>query len=248
MKQITIIALSIFILNNEIQAQQASTDTSLLKQSEKFLNNIREGIPTADIELELAKLDKKKLLSGLNNEKAKNTFWLNMYNGWFQILAAAKQNDSIDVFSQKKIKIAGILFTLNEIEHGILRRDFKDIKGSSNYLFVKQLAVSKVDYRMHFALNCGAKSCPPIATYNYKELTKQLDRVTFSFLSSNTQVNDHAREVYVTELMNWYNADFGGNAGIHRIIKKVLKKNTAGYTIKYSAYNWEASLRNFIKE
>jgi thiol-disulfide isomerase/thioredoxin len=33
----------------------------------------------------------------------------------------------------------------------------------------------KVDYRIHFALNCGAKSCPPIVYYSPEKLDQQLE-------------------------------------------------------------------------
>jgi hypothetical protein len=34
-------------------------------------------------------------------------------------------------------------------------------------------ALEKAEPRIHFALNCGAKSCPPIKTYSAENVRKQ---------------------------------------------------------------------------
>ena len=79
--------------------------------------------------------------------------------------------------------------SLDDIEHGILRRS--KIKWSEGYFnklfpskFEKENRVNKVDYRIHFALNCGARSCPPIAFYDPEKLDKQLDVATMIYLKS----------------------------------------------------------------
>ena len=45
------------------------------------------------------------------------------------------------------------------------------------------------DPRIHFALNCGAVSCPPIAVYEGESLDEQLDIATEGFLEGNTIVD-----------------------------------------------------------
>ena len=70
-------------------------------------------------------------------------------------------------FSTMSYNIGGYSLTLNEIENGILRSN----RASMATLYMKPFSVSdpkmkiildKVEPRVHFALNCGAKSCPPI--------------------------------------------------------------------------------------
>ena len=39
-----------------------------------------------------------------------------------------------------------------------------------------------LDPRIHFGLNCGAKSCPPIRVYSPTNLDSQLNRAAASFL------------------------------------------------------------------
>jgi hypothetical protein len=110
---------------------------------------------------------------------------------------------------------------------------------------IKQLAVAKIDYRIHFALNCGAKSCPPIAFYSYKTIDTQLNVAARSFLSGDTEIDDVKKVVRVSKIMSWFIADFGGKQGIRKLIKKVLQKDVNSYRIKFKPYNWNEALHNF---
>ncbi len=225
-------------------------DTALLKLSEELLYNVKTEAPTYDLELALAKFDRQQLIGGLNSDNAIKTFWINMYNAWYQILAVREKQTRPKIFTAKLIPIAGKEFSLDDIEHGILRK--YRWKYSMGYLprffpgkLIKQLAVSKIDYRIHFALNCGAKSCPPIAFYSYAHIDKQLDMATKSFLSSETEIDDTAKELKVTKIMDWFRGDFNGKKGIKKIIKQVLQRDVTDYTIKFKPYNWGEALHNF---
>ena len=71
--------------------------------------------------------------------------------------------------------VGGLLFTLDEIEHGILRCN-KGHPKDENPMFEdearKSLSLSFLDPRIHFALNCGATSCPPIRLLDISRLNK----------------------------------------------------------------------------
>lgn len=232
------------------QNTNAMPDTLLLQLSEQFLYNIKVEEPTQQLEEQLAALDYNRLVTGLNNDNAIKAFWLNMYNAWFQVLAGREKLKNPEIFKQKKINIASKLFSLDDIEHGILRKfRWKLSKGYLPAFFpgkmIKELAVEKIDYRIHFALNCGAKSCPPIAFYNYDNLDKQLDLAAKSFLSSETEIDTVNQTVSVTKIMDWFAADFGGKKGSREIIKKTLRQSVDGYKIKYKSYDWDQLLHNF---
>ena len=172
----------------------ATPDTALLQLSERFLYAVKTEEPTTAIEAELQSIDIQRIKDGLNNDDAIKTFWVNMYNAWFQILAGREKMTRPKIFTKKVIVIASKSFSLDNIEHDILRK--YRWKFSMGYLpkffpgkLIKQLAVSKIDYRIHFALNCGAKSCPPIAFYSYDKIDQQLDLASRNFLKSETVVN-----------------------------------------------------------
>ena len=83
--------------------------------------------------------------------------------------------------------IGGLSYSLNDMENGILRNN----RRSMGTLYMRpfssddprlELAIEPVDPRIHFALNCGAKSCPPIKTFSALEIDDQLDLATKAFL------------------------------------------------------------------
>ena len=90
-------------------------------------------------------------------------------------------------FSTVSYKLGGLVYSLNDIENGILRSN----RSSMATLYRKPfsatdpklaIALKTVDPRIHFALNCGAKSCPPIKTFSGAEVEEQLEVATAAFL------------------------------------------------------------------
>ena len=251
------IAVGIFIFSGFISAipisktnTAAMPDTALLKLSGDFLYQVKIQTPTTVLETELAKMEMQRLIDGLNNDDAIKTFWVNMYNAWYQILATREKLKRPEIFTEKLILIAGRNFSLDDMEHGILRK--YRWKYSMGYLpkffpgkLIRQLAVSKIDYRIHFALNCGAKSCPPIAFYSYEHLDRQFDLATQSFLKSETTIDNNKKLLQVTKIMDWFRGDFGGKGGIRNIIGQVFQKDFSDYAIEFKEYNWDEALHNF---
>ncbi|WP_020537144.1 DUF547 domain-containing protein [Lewinella cohaerens] len=193
------------------------------------------------------------LFQELRSEQQKKTFWINCYNAFFLHL---RRNNGIDkpaIYREKLCHIAGQTFSLDEIEHGILRRyRAKLALGYLPNLFVpkliRQLAVKEIDARIHFALNCGAISCPPIAFYAFEKIDQQLDWASQSFLESETDIFPDKQEIHFSRLGYWYLGDFGGRRGIRKIVEHYLKVNTGGYRIVFKDYNWDEDLNNFAKE
>jgi hypothetical protein len=74
--------------------------------------------------------------------------------------------------------IAGQVFSFSDIEHGIIRGNTRfglalkppfSAEGDPRLEFVLPL-----DNRIHFALNCGAASCPPVKTFSPEALQEEL--------------------------------------------------------------------------
>ena len=104
---------------------------------------------------------------------------------------------------------------MDDIEHGILRRS--KVKWSFGYFnklfpsaFEKKHRVDTLDYRIHFSLNCGATSCPPIAFYKPEQLDKQLEVATKVYLSGEAAYNEADNTVALPALMGWFRGVFGG--------------------------------------
>ncbi|WP_341224640.1 DUF547 domain-containing protein [uncultured Arcticibacterium sp.] len=223
---------------------------TISKLAEELLLNVKKEESTDNLEEQLAILTLGQLKEELKTDSQKKAFWINCYNAYYQILRKNTKLLAPEIYTEKLIKIAGENFSLDEIEHGILRK--YRIKISLGYLpnifapiLIKSLAVNKVDYRIHFALNCGAKSCPPIAFYNYNKLDQQLDIATLSFLESETEVFYDKMEIHTTSLMSWFRGDFSGKKGIKQILEDKLNIPTTGFKLIYKPYSWEDQLLNF---
>ncbi len=218
--------------------------------SESLLLAVKMEEDTSAIEKSLADLDLKKLFEHLNEDSHKKAFWVNIYNAFFQILRKEKQVEKSTIYKKKYINIAAQELSLDDIEHGILRR--YRYKFSLGYLpnfftdsLIKKLAVDAIDYRIHFALNCGAASCPPIAFYTPNKIEHQLELATLSFLESETEVDNTQKEIQISKLFKWYQGDFGGKRGIRKIIQDKFKIDAKGYSWKYKDYSWEEQLSNY---
>ncbi|MFT4666324.1 MAG: hypothetical protein ACI8YQ_000116 [Polaribacter sp.] len=220
------------------------------KLSEDLLLAVKMQKSTKELVLQLKELPITQLQTDLNNDDRKKAFWINCYNAFFQILRKGKGMDKPGIYRDKVTTIAGRNWSLDEMEHGILRR--YRYKLSLGYLpniftpaLLKKMAVEKIDYRIHFALNCGAKSCPPIAFYNVDRIEQQLEMATLSFLEGETDIFSDKKEIHVSRLFQWFAGDFGGKSGTRQILQEKLKLETKGQKIIYKEYSWEEELDNY---
>lgn len=223
---------------------------SILKLSGELLYKVKIKAESKAVEKSLSSLTYAQLLEGLNNDAAKKTFWVNMYNAWYQILAIRLNKTRPKIFTEQLIPVAGLSLSLDDIEHGILRK--YRWKWSMGYLpqflpqkTIKELAVDSIDYRIHFALNCGAKSCPPIAFYRYDKIDQQLDMATVAFIKGETEIDESKKRITTSKISSWFKGDFGGSNGIRALMTKVFKRDFTGYSIQFNDYNWDKDLGNF---
>ena len=147
--------------------------------SEQLLLAVKKEEPINHLIEEIAHLDQVILAEQLIDDFSKIACWVNFYNAFFQILRKEHQLNRPQVFTKKVILIAGKRISLDTIEHGILRRyRFKYSLGFFANPFTntitKKWAVDHIDYRIHFALNCVAKSCPSIEYYKKEHIHQQL--------------------------------------------------------------------------
>ncbi len=220
------------------------------KQSEQLLLSVKTGQPTVFISRQLANLSLPQLQENLPDDNTKKAFWINCYNACFLILRKELKLQKPSIFRDKHISIAQNRFSLDDIEHGILRKcRYKYSLGYLPNIFaravVKKLTVDHLDYRIHFALNCGAKSCPPIAFYSPDKIDAQLEMATLSFLESETDIETDKKKVHVSKLLLWYRGDFGGAAGIRKMLTEKLQTDLSSFQLKYKEYSWDEHLDNF---
>jgi hypothetical protein len=225
----------------------------LLKISELMLYHVKTEQATDSLRLILEQVDPGFLTETLNTDHKKIAFWLNIYNAIIQDALAknpelyTKRNK---FFRSKLICIAGKNLSPDAIEHGILRKS--SIKLSLGYFhklipnkLEKKWRVNCVDPRIHFALNCGAVSCPAINWYNAIELNEQLNLATNVYLSQTVEQIPESKTLRIPKLFNWFRGDFGGKKGIKKFISAHYPIEVSEKTkISFKKYYWELQLMN----
>lgn len=177
---------------------------------QKVRYQLAEGAIEAEMEAHIDGLKGVKLFS-LKTDKQKLAFWINVYNGMTNYLIIRNKlkqhmKEIPDFFAANRLEIGGYWLSLDDIEHGILRKNArKHLPLDSPIL---QLEVKELDYRIHFALNCGALSCPPIAYYQADRINQQLAMAMDSFVGTEFIVNEVSKTIICSSLFDWYREDF----------------------------------------
>lgn len=201
-------------------------------------------------------------LKDMNERKA---FWINLYNALIidAVIAYGAQRSITEipaVFDRAAYVVGGFRFSANEIEHGILRANAGHpfIPGAQFRRGDPRLAfaVDHIDSRLHFALVCAAKSCPPIGFYVSKRIDSQLDLAARHFAGSGNVLLDRGTmTVQLSQIFSWYAADFGGGwygwRHRDRLLRAVagflplsadrefIEANAARLRVRFSPYDWD---------
>lgn len=131
-------------------------------------------------------------------ERDRLAFWINAYNA-MAVAGVLEGYDAEGLFSRYRFfksyerRIAGERRTLDEIEHGILRKRFDD-------------------FRMHFAVNCASTSCPKLRAeaYDGDRLDAQLNEQARTFLEDpeRNRFDVAAGRVELSKIFDWFAKDF----------------------------------------
>ncbi|XP_057708169.1 uncharacterized protein zgc:152951 isoform X2 [Corythoichthys intestinalis] len=159
-------------------------------------------------------------------------FFINIYNalvihGFLRIGAPTNILQRYRFFNYVSYLIGGEVYTLQDIENGVLRGNRKGV-GQLRRPFSKtdprlQVALKDAEPLIHFALNCGAKGCPPIKTYTPENIDQQLRTAAEAFLENDDAcvVDSGKKEVRLSSIFKWYKVDFGGTD--ENLLQWVLK-------------------------
>lgn len=222
------------------------------------------GMSTSEAFSEFVKLTQRLNhvdISSLSAEERK-AFMINLYNSLTVhglvngVLAdASSMTSRLKFYASASYVINGLVLSLNDIEHGVLRSNRKSPVPLSSPPFSSsdsdKLALCvKLDPRIHFALNCGAKGCPPIGVYSADGLDRQLDRSTRCYLNE-TIVDTDKNIISISMLFQWYRADFGDSDSdilawieshaskeMSASIKECREARQATPSIQYLPYDW----------
>lgn len=239
----------LIITSNFAQSPDHSIFTKLMKQYNFNGNLDYKGL------VEDKKLNEYlTILSGTDTESLKNdsekiAFWINVYNA-FTIKAIVDNypiesiNDlhtggriighifSTTIWDDDFIIINDKEYSLNDVEHKILRKNFKEP-------------------RIHFAIVCASISCPQLRSeaFNAHDLEEQLQDQASQFFNDETKnrFDVKNRTANLSKILDWFEEDFGENdeevlAFVSKYVNNKLsleiKQNIEEWSIEYLDYNW----------
>lgn len=146
-------------------------------------------------------------------------FWLNAYNALvLHAISAAGVRDSVrkapDFYKAWRYRIAGLDFSLNDIEHGVLRGNaprYGHLSGQFDRKdprtdFITLLA----DARVHFGMYSACRSTPALRVFRGTSIEDEIETAARDHLFRTVEVSKDGAVVKVPELFKWYEADFGG--------------------------------------
>ena len=139
------------------------------------------------------------------NRKQQLAYWINVYN--INTVATIVEGYPVGsirdlstdpliftVFKKDRVPFHGALLSLDDVENAKIRDTFHDP-------------------RIHFAINCAAKSCPPIRieAYNGANVDAQLDDQVRRFVAARVRFTRSGDEltIHTTKIMDWFSKDFG---------------------------------------
>lgn len=228
----TIVLIGLLFVSSFSFAQIEGFD-NLLKQnisSEGVVNYkgiIKDKVSLANY---ISYLEKTSPEASWSDNKVK-AFWINAYNAYtIQLIVENYPLKSIlnikkegkDAWHQKFAVVGGESYTLNDIEHEILRKQFSDP-------------------RIHVGVNCASYSCPPIANFAFSEhnIEIELERLMKKFVNDPTRNVVTAKKLTLSKIFEWYKDDFTKNGTLVSYIDNYTDTELSKKTkVKYMEYNW----------
>ena len=147
-------------------------------------------------------------------EIERTAFWINAYNAHAIRLVLARTqmkqlSEDFKLFGEK-FKVAGHHFSLNDIEHRVMRSSTK--KGGP----IDGVSLKELDPRFHFALVSGALGGPSLVNraYTPANLEATLQANAVSFANAPKHVRIEGDTLFASSLMKWYAEDFAKLGGV----------------------------------
>jgi hypothetical protein len=211
----------------------------------------------AEVTARLPQFDPSRLTRG-----ERLAFWINLYNAMVLdgVVALGVQGSvaraapAMGFFRRIGYSVGGLLLSADDVEHGVLRANAGSlfIPGPQFSPDDPRLAwvVSPLDVRIHCALNCASRSCPPIAAYSASGIEAQLDLAARAFVDADAEVDQASSTLRLSKIFDWYRADFDGYAGVLRFVLAHLPDDARRrwlvaqpeVDLAFRAYDWSLNL------
>ena len=135
--------------------------------------------------------------------------------------------DDFAVFDAPLVALGDRTVSLNHLEHELIRKRFDEP-------------------RIHVALVCAARSCPPLLPRAYLagDVRSTLEQNMRSFLGSGfrNRIDRRARTLYLSRLFDWYADDFGGKSRVARYVDRFVEGDVSDYRVEFLEYRWDLNV------
>jgi len=194
-------------------------------------------------------------LGDLTGRRLRLAFWINVYNAlvFHGIVALGIRRTVREMrgfYGRVCYRVGGFVLSADDIEHGILRgnavpphRLRRRLRGDDPR---KRCSVRQVDPRIHFALVCASRTCPPIEAYEADRIDEQLDAAARTFINATSRLDGD--RLHVSEIFRWYRKDFGTapDAVMHTVARHLYDRDAAALIevnaqrmrLAYTPYDW----------
>ena len=170
----------------------------------------------------------KESISGLD-KRQQLAFYINAYNAWILHEALGKyptasvKDTFFTFFTAKKITVAGQKTSFNALEKETIRSKFSEP-------------------RVHFALNCASRSCPPLnrEAFTGPKLEEQFEKLAKGYVNSEKGVKYSAesKTVQLSKIFDWYKDDFKTDGALAFINKRRATPIPNDAKIGFQDYDW----------
>lgn len=207
------------------------------------------------------------------DEKERLAFFLNLYHTMIMhaFLVLGPPDNSfkwISYFNTIAYQCSDDVFSLTELEHCVIRAAMSyPSQIVSKFVLPKSafsFALSRPDYRVNFALNCGSLSNPEfVPVYKAETLNEQLDQASRWYMKCAADVRVSTKRaggvtLILPKICNWFADDFGNGSTndvvqcVERFLKDEQRKmvascywkhekryNFGDLNVKYASYSFE---------
>ena len=232
---------------------ESARDGSPMDAARQLLASVRRREPTEPSLRTLADATETELSPIRTDRRTALAFWLDVYNAATQLLLDRHPDrfeSRFRFFGAPAVTIGGVELSLEDIEHGIVRG------GRSKYGLGYLPRLSRTDLgtdyrldpdpRIHFALNCGAASCPAILAYDPATVDETLDRATAAYLERTVEYDPDRNRAWLPRVCLWYVGDFGGLSGLRDLLAEFEQvPPESSPSVRFESYDWTKTPRQF---
>jgi hypothetical protein len=231
MKHIFNFFLSFFLVIS-INAQTENYDALLKKHVDQKGNVDYKNLKSDESKLTeyISYLEETTPTKDWSDNKTK-AFWINAYNAYtlkiildnypLKSIMEIKQKGK-DAWNISFANVGGKKYTLNHIEHEILRKEFNDP-------------------RIHVGVNCASVSCPKLGNFSFTEanIDTELERLMKLFVNDSSRNKITETKIQASKIFDWFKSDFTKNGSLIDYLNNYsTTKISDKATIRFLEYDW----------